>query len=321
MRRLRTAVVLLTGLAACSRGDSGARERVFAPGDAPRAPAAPTFDPDHPEAALALSPDAVARGLGSFEWSGAVEWTVARDGNDALRVHATERHAVRQSATGDFEARAEIDPGLGAGSETGKQVIWTGGMTYARALPAAFRERPTDHGRDARRFRDESFGMPAALARLYGPALRLEAAGDARVLGRTARRYRLVLAKEPPAPAAAPAKGSSADGDTKLRRAFLDGRVPLSADGELLADAATGAPLRVRIAGTFGVKDQPGVTATVELLAQVQALGAQVQAIAAPETALPDERKPAGPSTALEAAGLKKRGEDRVGGEPADEPE
>jgi hypothetical protein len=323
MRRLHPVLAVLAplALAACSRGDPEARARVFAPGEAARTAPAPTFDPAHPEAALALGPDAVARGLGSFEWSGAVAWTVSRDGDDAIRVHADERHAVRQSAAGEFEVQAEIDPGLGPGSVTGKQVIWTGGMTYARALPAAFRERPTDRGRDARRFRDESFGMAAALARLYGPALRLEPAGDAQALGRPARRYRLVLAQAAPPAAPAPAKGASADPDTKLRRAFLEGRVPLAADGELIADAATGAPLRVHLTGTFGVKDQPGVTAAVELLAQVQALGAQVAPIAAPKDALPDERKPAGPSTALEAAGLKKRGADRAGGEPSDEPE
>ncbi|BDG03753.1 hypothetical protein [Anaeromyxobacter oryzae] len=319
MRRLALLLSCAILLSACSRGDSDARARVFAPGEAGHGDGVPTFDPDHPEAALALSADAVARALGAFAWTGAVDWTVTRAGDDAARVHAIERHAVRQTETGDFEVKAEIDPGLGPGAETGKQVVWTGGMTYARALPASFRERPTDHGRDARRFRDESFGMVAALARLYGPALRLEAAGEANALGRTARRYRFLLAKADPAPAAAPAPGASADPDTKIRRAFLDGRVPLSVDGELLADARTGAPLEVRLSGVFGVKDQPGVRATVELLAKVQAIGGAVHAVVAPK-ALPDERKPAGPSTALEAAGLKKR-ESGPGGEPADDQE
>jgi hypothetical protein len=325
MRRSTLALAAALALAACSRGDPNAKERVFARGDTrPRPDAAPpALDPDHPEQSLALSGDAIARALGSFEWTGAVEWTVTRAGDDARRVSVTERHSVRQLATGDFEVKAEVDPGRGPGSETGKELVFTGGTTYARALPAPFRERPTDLGRDARRYRDESLGLAADLARLFGPALRLEPAGDAKVLGRAARRYRLVLPRAAPAPVPAVAQvpGASADPDTKARRAFLDGRVPQAAEGEALLDARSGAPLLVRLSGTFAVKDQPGVTATVGLLAQVRAIGAGVRAIAAPGKVLPDERKPAGPSTALEAAGLKKRGEDRAGGEPADEPE
>ena len=142
------------------------------------------------------------------------------------------------------------------------------------------------------------------------------------MLGRAARRYRLALA-----PGAAPGTKPRAlpkgppDPDTAARFAFLDGRVPESADGELVLDAETGAPLRVRLAGAFTVKDAPGVRATVELLAQVTALGVKAGAIAAPTSPLPDVRKPPGVAGALEAAGLKKKVEAEAGAsEPADEP-
>jgi hypothetical protein len=69
-------------------------------------------------------------------------------------------------------------------------------------------------------------------------------------------------------------------------------------------------PLRLRLAGAFTVKDQPGVRASFELLAQVRALGGEVAAVVAPKGALPDERKPAGVAAALDAAGLRKRGEE-----------
>lgn len=306
---MRRALLALALVLACSRGDRDARDRVLSPEGGAAAPST-AFDPAHPEAALALGAGEAARRLGvPFDWTGAVEWTVEKVGDDARRVHVTERHKLRQLPGEDFEVRADLDPGLGPGSETGKQVIHAGGMTYARALPAPFRERPTDHGRDARRFRDESFGLAGSVARLCGASLRLEPAGEQTVLGRRALRYRLGLAPGDKAAAPAGPAAGQADADTARRFAFLQGRVPLAIDGELLADAQTGVPLRVRLSGTFGVASATDVKATVELLAEVKALGRGVDGVAPPSGALLDERKPAGPSTALEAAGLKKRGE------------
>jgi hypothetical protein len=306
---MRRAVLLLALSLACSRGDGDARARVLSR-EAGAAAAAAAFDPAHPETALALGAGEAARRLGApFDWSAAVEWSVERSGEAARSVHVTERHRIRQLAGEDFEVRADLDPGLGPGAETGKQVIHAGGMTYARALPAPFRERPTDHGRDARRFRDESFGLAASVARLCGPSLRLEPAGEASVLGRRALRYRLALAGGAAGAPEATAPGAQVDPDTARRFAFLQGRVPRALDGELLVDAQTGVPLRVRMSGVFGVASAADVKATVELLAEVKALGRGVDGVAPPSGALLDERKPAGPSTALEAAGLKKRGE------------
>ncbi len=322
MHPRKVAVLCLALLAACSRtSDEEGKRRVFSREERPAGEAAPEarFDPAHPGDALALSAGEVARRLGSFEWTAGVDWTVAREGDDATRVHALERHHLRQAASGEFDLDAELDPGQGPGSETGKSIVWAGGMTYARATPAPFRERPTDHGRDARRFRDESFRMARAIVDLYGPALELGPDGETTVLGRTARRYRVALAQ---GKAAVPVKhpGAAPDADTARRFAFLDGKQPSSADGELDLDAATGAPLRVRLAGTFTVKDSPGVKATVELVAQVKAIGEKIAAIAPPAKALPDDRKPPGVAGALEAAGLKKA-EGGAAGEREDEGE
>lgn len=320
MRRATT-IALLAALLACSRGpDTEGRRRLLSGEDAGAVEG--PFDFTRPGAALLHDADEVARRLGSFEWTAAVEWTVSREGDDARRVRAVERHRVRQSVTGEFEVSADLDPGLGPGSETGKQVVFAGGMTYGRAKYAPFRERPTDRGRDARLFREQSFSLPRSIARLYGEALALQPDGDTTVLGRPARRYRITFAPEataPPAPG--PKRAPDADEDTARRRAFLEGRVPRSADGELVLDAATGAPLRVRLSGSFGVKDEPRVRATVELLAQVRALGGEVAAIAPPKGALPDERKAAGVAGALDAAGLRKRpGEEGPArAEPSDE--
>ena len=55
------------------------------------------------------------------------------------------------------------------------------------------------------------------------------------------------------------------------------------------------------------------------MVAQLKALGGEVTAVAAPKPALPDERKASGVANALEAAGLKKRGEEKGAAEQEDE--
>ena len=313
-------LALLALLAACSRGDPAAKHRLFAreeDRDAFR-----RFDPSHPEASLGLDADEVARRLGSFEWAAAVEWSVAKP--DGTRLHVTEQHRLKQAAGGEFEVRSDVDPGLGPSAVQGKQIVYVNRMTYARAVPAPFRERPTDHGRDARRFREDSFGLARSVAELLGPGLRLEPIGRDEVLGREALRYRAGLGPDRPGQAPEPPPGFQKDDPgTAVRQGFLGGRLPTAAAGELLLDAQTGAPLRVRLEATFQAPAEgaPGAAVTVALSAQVKALGGEVKAVAVPAGALPDERKPAGPSTALEAAGLKKRGEERPSAEPADEGE
>jgi hypothetical protein len=308
----------LAAAAACSRGDPAAKHRLFAREEAAGEKHGP--DVEHPAAALALSADEVAARLGSFEWTAAVEWSVKPGAGQGPTVRVTEQHRVRQSATGDFEVRAQLDPGQGPSAVTGKGIIYAGGMTYARALPAPFRQRPTDRGRDARRFREDSFGLGRSLAGLVGPGLGLRPAGGTSLLGREAQRYELSLdaAAAPPAPA--PAAGEQTnDPDTARRQAFLRGCRATAVKGELLVDAATGAPLRLRLTIAFAGSDPKAPAVAVDLAAEMKVLGGEVLAIAPPEGALPDERKPAGPSSALENAGLKKHGEERPDTEPGDE--
>jgi hypothetical protein len=315
--RAQLALLLGVALGACSRGGPPA-------GAAPGAGGAAPVDWDRPVALLALDADEAGRRLGSFEWGGTAGFTVTTQADGSARVQVAERHRVRQSADGAFEADAEVDEGRGPGGETGKQVLFTGGLTYARARYAPWRERPTDHGRDARRFRDESFAMAGDLARLLGPALQLTAAGEVQLLGRTARRYAVALAREAPAPAPTDTREFAAGGpdeETRRHLAFLDGRVPVAAGGELLLDAATGVPLRVRLAGAFSVKDDPRIRVQVEVTGEVKVLGARVAAVVAPRNALKDSRKPPGVALALERAGFKSRDKAAAAAdEPADEP-
>ncbi len=302
---MRKSLPLVLLLAACSRGGMPAEGT----GGAPRPP--PSFDWNRPEAALRLGPDAVAAALGSFSWEGRTTWSTSRGDR---KVEVSERHAVRQLAGGEFAADATVDPGRGPGSESGKRVIWAKGTTYARSLyPASgeWRERPTDHGRGARRFRDESFLLAGEVAGLLGPALVASPAGTTSVLGRPARRFALSLdrARFVPGPSrlsTEPPPGGP-DAATRARLAFLDGREPVDASGELLLDAATGAPLAVRISALLGVKGDPDARIRVEVEGRFTALGGAVAAVEPPRNALPDVRKPPGVARALEKAGLRDR--------------
>jgi hypothetical protein len=309
---------LAAALAACSRGggaETGALQVLE------RAPAPAPFDWALPAAALAMGGDEAARRIGSLELQATLSWSVGR-GPESQRLRMAERHVVRQLAGGDFHALSELDPGTWTGAETGREVIFLGGATFARSRWSPFRERPVDRGAEARRSRDESFRLAGDLAALYGPALRAEPAGQGAVLGRPTRRFALSAARgaempAPPPPAALPPSGY--DEDTRRRLDFLEGRVPLALAGEMALDAASGVPLLVRMKGALGERGDPELRAEFELEARVAAVGGAVGPVAAPR-ALPDERKPRGVARALEQAGLRRRGEAR-GEEPEDEAE
>jgi hypothetical protein len=311
-------LALLAPLGACSRGGTPGPVTV---GEA-RPP--PPFDWERPAAALGLGPDEVAARLGSFAWEGTVAWSTAKG---ERKVEVAERHAVRQLATGEFAADGTMDPGRGPGSESGKRVIWARGMSYARSLhPASgeWRQRPTDHGRGARRFRDESFLLAGEVAGLLGPALVASPAGTASALGRPARRFALSLdlARFTPGTSRlsdAPPPGGP-DTATKARLALLDGREPIEASGELLLDAATGAPLQARISAVLGVKGDPEARIRIDVDGRFTALGGEVGPVEPPRNALPDERKPRGVARALEQAGLgRKKGGEASPADDADE--
>jgi hypothetical protein len=295
--------------AACTRpSEQGAREQAL-PGERRASPA--PFDFERPLTALRMGADEAARRGGAFAFEAHVAWSVAKPGS--APVQASEVHHVRQLPDGAFEVSAEVDPGLGPGSVTGKQVVFVNGITYARAPPSPFRQRPTDRGWGARRFRDESFELAGDVAHLFGRALVLEPAGEAAVAGRTARRYVLSLSGAE-LPAAAPLPPGLPDGaydpDTRRHVDFLEGRVPTAIQGEILLDAETGVPLAVAMKGTFAERSDPELHAELTLDARMTALGAGVGGVAAPAGALAGGHKPKGVASALEAAGLRPRVEE-----------
>ncbi len=318
---LALAAVLPSG---CSRGGAAPASATAPVPSAPARGAAPAFDWERPTAALRLDAGDTASRLGSFAWEGTATWSATRGDR---KVEAVEHHAVRQLASGAFAADGTIDPGRGPGSESGKQVVFVDGMTYARSLYAAsgaWRERPTDHGRGARRFRDESFLLAGEVAGLLGPSLVATPAGTGSVLGRPARRFALSLdrARFTPGPSrlsADPPPGGP-DAETRARLAFLDGREPIDASGEMLLDAATGAPLAVRLSSLLGVKGDPESRVRVDVEGRMTAIGADVPAVAVPLPVLPDERRPRGVARALEQAGLRKKAGPGAAS-PAGEPE
>ncbi len=235
-----------------------------------------------------------------------------------------EQHRVRQAATGEFEVRADVDPGLGPQAVQGKQVIYVNGMTYARAQPAPFRQRPTDRGRDARRFREDSFGLARSVAGLLGPALRLTPERRRRGAGAAGPPLQGPPGRHrpgSPGPPAARLPGARIP-TPRHARASSRGAVPSAADGELAIDAQTGAPLSVRLQATFSAPagQEAGPPVSVVVSAQVKALGGEVKAVGPPRPGSPTSGSPPAPATALEAAGLKTK-EEGPSAEPGDEPE
>lgn len=324
---MRSVVLAAVLLCACgSPEDRAAKERLLARDQTRSLPA--TFDWSKPETALRADAEETAARLGSFEWAATVDWTLSKGPSPPARLHMIEHHRVRQLADGDFEVQSDLDPGLSPGSESGKQVVYTGKTTYARGFYAplgVFRERPTDRGRDARRYRDESYGVLADIIGLFDKSLELRPAGDGTVLARPAKRFLLYLATQGGTPSPTTSRRSSKsspDDDTRRRRDFLEGRIPVQASGECLLDAETGALLKVALRGIFQVKGAPQVRAELDLVAQVQTIGAATPSVTRPKEVLPDERKPKGVARALEAAGLKKRGAAAMGREePPEESE
>jgi hypothetical protein len=324
MRSAAAVTLALLSLLGCERPG---RSTDRLPESAGTRPPPSPFDWDHAERSLRMDADEVAARTGAFDWWGDVTWSSARG---ERRTAAAERHRVRQAGDGSFLAQSDVDPGLGAGSETGMRVAWAGGKTWARSRYApsgGWRERPSDHGRDARRFRDQAFGGAAEVAGLLGPALVLVPQGETTALGRPARRYAVRLERERFAPG--PSRLGPSPGrlegplgeDTALRMAFLDGREPLDATGELVADAATGVPLEIRLRALFGVKGDPDARLQVQLEGRMSALGGAVAAVTPPDRALPDERKPRGVARALEQAGFGRKKAEAAETEPGDEEE
>src|SRR5574341_1991538 len=135
---------------------------------------------------------------------------------------------------------------------------------------------------NARRFRDESFAVAADLLSLAAP-WKLTPAGDATALGRPAHRFAFSLdaaarGREPGGSGVPPRDGGP-DEETRRRFAFLHRREPLGLEGELVADAATGAPLQVHLKASFRVKGDPSTRTEVDLSAQVKVLGAAVASV------------------------------------------
>lgn len=317
------ALFFVLSVAACSRGTAEKEPRTTPASQLSAGLGGRSSEDTSLGTALSLGADEVANRLGSFEWTGEVEWTVSSSAPDAHPIHLKEHHRVREISTGEFEVDAQTDPGTGTGSTLGKHVLYAGGMTYARGEYAPFRERPTDHGRDARRFRDESFTVASDVARLTGDALIATPAGEGTVLGRRANRLKLSLdaSKFRPPPSVRPDSAAAPDDDTIRRLAFLDGHVPRRLDGEVFLDADTGVPLRTKLSATFGTTAQPTVKVELNLFAQMRTLGGAVAAVTPPPNPLPDSRKPKGVAAALESAGLKTRAQEEADkkAEPEDE--
>ena len=218
-----------------------------------------------------------------------------------------------------------VDPGRGPGSESGKRVIWARGMSYARSLyPASgeWRERPTDHGRGARRFRDESFLLAGEVAGLLGPALVASPAGDGQRAGAPGPPLRPLARPGPLRAGTVPPVGRAPCRAAPTRRPRPGSRCSTGASPSTPRASCSSTPppgrrSRPGISALLGVKGDPEARVRVEVDGRFTALGGEVGPVEPPRNALPDERKPRGVARALEQAGLgRKKGAEAA---PADE--
>ena len=103
-------LVLSPGRGVQPRGRAGV-------GDLGRTEGATPLPPgERPAAALRTGPDSVAASLGSFAWESTAAWSTTRGDR---KVEVSERHAVRQLATGEFAAEGNDRPGAARARRAG----------------------------------------------------------------------------------------------------------------------------------------------------------------------------------------------------------
>ncbi len=188
------------------------------------------------------------------------------------------------SATGeDLGERTQLELGEGGAfhglytntADYGREVTSIGGRLYLRPRYQRWHGRAPEGPDEPATLRD-GFALPlAATWDLLAPGAELTDKGASQHAGRAARTIAIALA---PSPASNPPE--------KLRqRAWREGRVIEAVSGEIVLDAASGAPLAVQLAGTVAFsRDGKRFRMKLSVTSTVTAPGTAV-AIATPDPA------------------------------------
>lgn len=330
------AALALATLACQDPVDKAAKQRIFSPEDPPKVVAsaaeslpAESLAEDSRVARRVLGMEAaeVTERLGphryqaslSFEWAG---------GEGTFPLKLTEERTLLAGPGG---VAGDFSGSLKNSRDQGLDVIRVDGKVYARSRYGKFRQRLRDRGM-AERTRLELTGALRDVDRLFSGRLRLAPEGSATYSGRTAWRYAVSLAPEPPR-GATPASGTEPlppplepkggrDETTRRRAAFFTHRTPRSLSGEVWVDARTSVVLKARLDGRLGVPaTEEGGAAELRMTVEVTLSDiGQDPKLRPPAEFLPDADKPQGLADALDRFGIaRQRTED--GGTPAPEPE
>lgn len=268
---MRKVVLLALALVACSGSDEGRPDEelggLVVAGD-PKAAAIDVGkaarDPRELARALALPHEQVGALLGPHALSGATRLEV-REG-DKVVEEMTEETAVELDAKGNYHARAA------SSKEYGREIYFVDGWMYLRPRYGKYhKRRPADEVEPAR-VRGEIAGTTAAAFELLARGAKVTDGGEVDEGGRKARKITIAMGKSQPA----------SEEETSTQRAWREQAVVQEVAGEVVLDAASGAPLRAQVRGAVAFQRE-GRSFVMRLEAQHElASFGKVAAVAAP---------------------------------------
>lgn len=208
--------------------------------------------PDLKNRVLAMSwPEAVAR-LGHIEYTGVARFHLSRNGNE-LKV--VEDSLVEHGLHGSFRVLQKDEDGV-----LSREVVYNNGVVYVRNGPGKMHVQGMSDGRHYDH-PEEAWQPLRVFTSYYGPRAGLRKTGAGQVAGRGAAKYDLVLLDGSPLISVPGMKGS---------------KKPVSLEGQLFVDEATGVPLKGSMKGLLEIpgEGEPGKL-RLELSFQVKTIPAE----------------------------------------------
>lgn len=242
-------------------------------------------DPVEMEKAHLLEAPAVAARLGSFRFRGSTEYRASRG---KRREKLAEKIEWLQARDGAFATRLENSRGYGV------ETWWVQSRFYLRQRWGEVRERPVE-AREYLKYPADAWGAWGAVYRLFKGQLKFSEAEPVTVAGRRAVRFEIALS-DVPLTRVAESMRQQPDridlGDIKVataqRRRWRRAARPVSAQGTVDLDAATGVPLAVEFRGRLDLPDEEARTELqVTVRTEMDRIGEAVT-VAAPESATPE---------------------------------
>jgi hypothetical protein len=157
-------------------------------------------------------------------------------------------------------------------ADYGREVTFDGGKLYLRPRYQRWHGRAPESPDEPGEQRDSFFGAIAATWDLVAPGAELTDQGQTQVAGRAARKIVVKLSPSPRPPSVEPL----------VQRKWREKRTVEALSGEVALDAASGAPLALKLAATIGFsRDGRRFSMKIGIDAKADAIGTAV-AVAAP---------------------------------------